>query len=503
MSEPAESEPADSPPDNVVELPTTQIAGPSFFTDLSYSGELCKTAAGRLIHVHGRGWLGWDGKRWRENQKQAERASKKLAAEVLLAAIRSGDDTSAKKAVGRCAEPKIRAALKLAESDLRMAIGADLLDADPHLLNTTGGVVDLRDASLHPHDPALLMTKLAGADYDPQWQSERWEQFLADACGDDAELIGWLQRLAGYAATGHASEETVAFLHGPGATGKTTWTEAIRAALGGYAASVEFASLLGGRNDGSSASPDVARLEGVRAAFASEVNTGQRFNTQRLKSLTGGERIVARRLYREPVEFTPQFTLILAANDRPEIPASDDAAWRRMRAIPFAVVVPEPQRDPSLKAALINDPEERAGVLAWIVQGAVQWYQHGLGTCAAIERATASYKLANDSVATWLATCELTTEASSNASELRASYERWCAEHAAEPVTPQPFRVALESHGLTRKRTERGYVWQGIHAPNAPNAPAPHESRTRAPMGESSDRGAFGASGTGEPQETA
>jgi D5 N terminal like len=264
---------------------------------------------GRLIHVTGRGWLAWDVARWREDQKAAERASKKLAADVILQALEREDKEMHKKALGRSAESKIRATLKLAESDVRLSVEPARLDADPELLNTPSGVVDLREGKLYQHDPDLLMTKLAGAVYDPNACSERWLCFLEEATGGDDELTAWLQRFAGYAATGHATEEVVAFLYGPGATGKTTWGEAVRAARGSYAATAEFASFLAGRSDGSAASPDIARLVGVRAAFASEVNLGQRFNPQRLKSLTGGETITARRLYRDPSSSGPSSRL--------------------------------------------------------------------------------------------------------------------------------------------------------------------------------------------------
>ena len=198
-------EAAEPAPDNVVDLRSPPIL--PYFTDLHYSHLLCNAVAGRLIHVTGRGWLAWDRKRWREDQKQAERAAKQLATEILLSAVKQNDGDATKKATGRCAESKIRASLKLAESDLRLSATPDLLDADLDLLNTTGGVVDLRDGSVRDHDPGLLMTKLAGADYDPDWRSERWQRFLDDACGGDAELIGWLQRFAGYAATGAAQEQ--------------------------------------------------------------------------------------------------------------------------------------------------------------------------------------------------------------------------------------------------------------------------------------------------------
>ena len=79
----------------------------------------------------------------------------------------SGDAKRAAAAARLCGEPRIRGALALAATDLRVSLAADQLDADPHLLNAQNGVVDLRDGRSAAHRPARHMTKLAGADYLP------------------------------------------------------------------------------------------------------------------------------------------------------------------------------------------------------------------------------------------------------------------------------------------------------------------------------------------------
>ncbi len=291
------------------------------------------------------------------------------------------------------------------------------------------------------HDPGLLMTKLAGAEYHDAARSERWERFLECATGGDAELSAYLQRAAGYSATGSTDAEVALFLHGPGASGKTTFVEALRAALGDYAKTADFATFLASRSDGDGPTPAVARLAGARMVCASEVSAGQRFNPARLKSLTGGERIVARHLHRDPFEFVPAFTLWFAANDKPAISAADDAAWRRLRLVPFTNVVPAEQRDPELKRALVNDAAERAAILAWIVNGAIAWHAEGLGTCAAVEQATAGYRSDNDPVGHWLAACcELHPDAQTYGRDLYEGYESTA---VRAPTSPAPRRPSL------------------------------------------------------------
>jgi putative DNA primase/helicase len=316
--------------------------------------------------------------------------------------------------------------------------------------------------------------------YPTDARSERWDSFLARVAAGDVELIAYMQRAAGYAATGSTDEEVALFAHGPGASGKTTMLEALRSALGGYAAVADFATFLAGRSDGDGPTPGVARLAGARMVCSSEVSPGQRFNPARLKALTGDERIVARHLHREPFEFDPAFTLWLAANERPAIPADDDAAWRRLRLLPFVNVIPPAERDPALKRALIHDPDERAAVLAWIVQGAIEWHRDGLGTCSAVEHATASYRGENDPIAEWFTTrCQVLADAQTSGRELRADYEQWSRQSGEEPCNAHDFAHALEGRGLRRKHTKTGTVWTGVRVtPATPVTPVTDRTGT-------------------------
>jgi putative DNA primase/helicase len=468
------------------------------FTDLAAADRLAAANVDRLRHVRGVGWLAWDGRRWAPGEVEAHRAAKANANEWLQEAAGSGDAKQAAAGARLCGEPRIRGALALATSDERLSIKADELDTDLHLLNTHSGIVNLRDGTLSEHDPSLHMTKLAGAAYVPDARSERWDRFLARVAAGDVELIEYMQRAAGFAATGSTDEEVAFFAHGPGASGKTTMLEALRSSLGGYAAVADFATFLAGRSDGDGPTPGVARLAGARMVCSSEVSPGQRFNPARLKALTGGERIVARHLHREPFEFDPAFTLWLAANERPAIPADDDAAWRRLRLLPFVNVIPAHERDPALKRALTSDPDDRAAVLAWIVQGAIAWHREGLVTCLAVEQATAGYRGENDPIVEWFtARCQVLADAQASGRELRTDYETWCRQSGEEACSPHDFAHALEDHGCKRKRTKAGVVWTGVRVyPVQPVQDRTGTSHMRARMEENPQGPTPGTPGT-------
>jgi putative DNA primase/helicase len=473
-------------------------------TDLYAAERLASENAQALRHVPGIGWLAWDGSRWAPGEDEAHRAAKRNARELLADAMDEGDAKAISAAARQCGEPRIRGVLALAATDVRLSVTADQLDADAHLLNVQNGVVDLRDGSLSDHDPALLMTKVAGAAFVADAQSERWQRHIGRATGGDVETAEFLQRAAGYSASGSTDEEVALFAYGAGATGKTTTLEALRAALGEYATVADFSTFLAGRGDGDAATPGVARLAGARLVIASEVNAGQKFNPSRLKALTGGERLVARRLHRDPFEFSPRFTLWLAANERPGIPADDDAAWRRIRLVPFGRIIPTEERDPAHKRALTSDPDELAAVLAWVVAGAVAWHRDRLGTSTAVETAIADYRNACDPIRDWLDTCcQLRTDEQTGARELRHSYENWTRASGEDPCTAAEFAQALTAHGIKRKRLKTGIQWQGITLSSGvagvPGVGVNGKSPIRAHMEEFPERGTPATPATPDP----
>ncbi len=281
-------------------------------------------------------WLTWTGSRW---EREATLRAYDLARLVC------------REAASRCANGKLKARIssastvaaveRLARSDRRHAATSDIWDGDPWLLNTPGGVVDLRSAAISPHDRGLAMTKLAAGS--PAGDCPAWHRFLATVTGGDAELQAYLARVAGYCLTGVTSEHALFFLYGTGANGKSVFVSTIAAILGDYATTAAmdmFMATTGDRHP-----TDMAGLRGARMVSAIETEQGRRWAESKLKALTGGDRITARFMRQDFFEFTPQFKLVVAGNHKPAIRNVDEAMRRRLHLIPFTVTIPPGRRD--------------------------------------------------------------------------------------------------------------------------------------------------------------
>lgn len=426
-----------------------------------------------MRYAGGLGWLVWDGSRWRaDDTGEAERLAKhelELIPAEAQAILRAGVEDADKRAKSRFGwaikslqRPRIEAAMRLAETELGVRVRAADLDAEPLALNVANGIIDLAAGELRPHDRSELHSKLAPAEYRPDARTDRWSEFLKHATAGDDQLERFLQLCAGYSLTGLTSEEAMFLVLGPGATGKTTFTEALKATLGDYAATAAFHTFLAKRDAGPSA--DLARLVGRRFVSSSEVGRDARFNPETIKQITGGDTIPACHKYKDPFEYRPQFKLWLAANHLPAVDHDDDAMWRRLRVVPFDAVVPVERRDPELKRALVNDPDERAAVLAWMVEGCFAWQTNGFPpTPERVKGATAGYRAENDPLGDWLADCcVLDPEARTSRSEIRQSYEQWCTRHHAAPAPARRFGELLRSHGIGEAKVRGERQWTGI-----------------------------------------
>jgi putative DNA primase/helicase len=262
------------------------------------------------------------------------------------------------------------AAFTIAQAHLRVA--SDSWDREPHLLAVQNGVVDLQTVALHPSTPDFRMTRRAGCAYDPAARAPRFERFLCEV-QPDAEVRAYLQRLIGYAATGEAREQKFVSFLGDGGNGKSTFVGAIMDALGDYAMKANPGLLAEQAPD--KPRNDLAALAGARMLSISELPANLRADAALIKSITGSDVINARFLHREFFEFRPCFTPIFDTNHPLNIREDTPAIARRRVTIPWSVTIPAEKSDSSLRERL---SQELPGILAWIVEGARQYYRAGL-----------------------------------------------------------------------------------------------------------------------------
>jgi len=202
-------------------------------------------------------------------------------------------------------------------------------------------------------------------------------------------------------------------------------------------------------------------LKGARFVAAVEAEGGRRLAESLIKQLTGQDTITARFLHQEFFEFEPTFKIWLAANHKPLIRGDDDAIWRRVRLIPFAVVIPPEERDRDLHTKLQG---ELPGILNWAIEGCLKWQQHGLGLPEEVKAATNDYRSEMDTIANFIEECCFQSpQVSSTAKNLYRAYCEWCESYGERTLSQKLFGMKLSERGFERNRGTGGRtIWNGI-----------------------------------------
>ncbi len=280
------------------------------------------------------------------------------------------------------------------------------------------------------------------------WTS-RWLSFIDETTRGDKALAGYLQRLAGYLLTGDVSEHVLVFIHGPGGTGKTVFAEAIKRAMGGYAASAPLDMFMQGRH--AQHTTEIARLDGIRAAFGSEVPKKSTWDLAKVKALTGGDTLAARFMRQDFFEFVPQFKVVLVGNHKPELPSVDSSVTRRLRLVPFVHVPENPDKN-------LIDKINPAEVLYWALNGFTQWKTRGLAAPDTVREASKLYVAEEDTFGQWLEErCERRIGLKASFAELWNDYLRWNEEQKeTEHLKKNEFSRELQNRGHQKIRLTRG-----------------------------------------------
>lgn len=419
---------------------------------------LAAAYTGRLIYVHGIGWHHWDSTRWAEDDSGA---AKRAVLDVLRAALADSlTDKDLRSDVRRCETAAgVAGVLDLAGALDPFAVTVEQLDADPYLVNCANGTLDLRTMQLHPHDPGDLITKVTRAAYHPDAAAPVWEEFLATVLPDD-DVRGYLQRLAGLALLGKVEEHIFPVATGEGANGKGTSYTALLHTFGDYGHAAESDLFMQAKSNPNAASPALMRLRGKRFVVVSETEQNHSLAAALMKNLTGGDPITARPLYGKPVTFDPSHTSLMVTNHLPKVSGDDPAIWRRIRVLPFDVVIPEAARDGKLPDRLKLEAD---GILAWAVRGYQDYEQRGMDAPEAVAVATSRYHHDSDAVAQFIDYCLTGPHFTATTTQLHNAFLDWArAEGIAVDMGRKQFGEALDRRGFP---TGTRRLRQGIGVP--------------------------------------
>ncbi|MFL6587208.1 MAG: phage/plasmid primase, P4 family [Luteimonas sp.] len=475
-------------------MPIDAESAASLFSDYANAQRIVHHLGKWLLFAPGIGWHVWDGSRWRNDPLEARRHAQRLGQFVMqdarsiidkAAKLTNRDEAERERELAEKllrfagqSENVGRTAAAMTASEPLLRCDPDRLDANPWLLGCANGVVDLRTGGLMIAAPEQLITKSTGVAYSDDSGAPMWQAFLRRTFPDTPELVGFLQKLAGYWLTGLTDPPFLSVLYGIGANGKSTLVNAISNAMGDYAAAAPPGLLMA--RYGERHPTELAMLQGRRFVAAAESGEGGRLDEEKVKMLTGSDRISARRMREDFFDFQPTHKLALMTNHKPMVRGMDEGIWRRLVLIPFEQVIPPDERDPNLVDKL---RAESAGILRWMVEGARQFHEDGsrLTLPASVAQATRDYRTESDVLGEFIS--EVCVEGSRDtiaSSALYAAYDSWCRDNGERVMTKTTFGLRLKDKGFASAKDSRGTrTWKGLRLRLAADERAKHRRQAK------------------------
>ncbi len=401
----------------------------------------------KYVDLFGR-WYCYDGVRWQADETllvpdHIRTLVRGCAKEIL--------DTNGKPSLAATigSAKKVSAIERLARADRQHASKTTDWDSDQWLLNTPDGTVDLRTGQLRPHDRRDLITKVTAVG--PGGTCPMWLTFLDRIFNGDRNLIAYIRRMLGYSLTGSIQEHALFFCHGTGGNGKSVLLGTLHKILADYSVVAPMSTFAATQHERHPT--ELAMLRGARLVTAQETEDGQQWAEAKIKALTGGDPVDARFMRQDFFTFVPTFKLVIAGNHKPSLRNVDEAIRRRLNLIPFNVTIPANERDLQLADKL---KEEWPGILAWVIEGCLEWRRIGLAPPDAVVEATENYLIEEDAIGRFIAErCELHPSFEQERLALYAEWKKFAEASGEQMITEKAFSQKLANHGFKKGHHSR------------------------------------------------
>lgn len=453
-------------------------------TELGNAETLIEEYGNNLRYCESKGgWLTWTGTCWLPDRTDVVPQNLQTIVRGLHTAASNASDVDTADRIRKWAYKSEThrvqtASIALARTLEGVKVSPELFDSQVWQFPAQNGVIDLQTGDLLPHNRDQYFTHLSTVSYHAGAKAPRWRKAL-EKWLPDPEVRTFIQRAMGYTLTGTTGEQVFFFLHGAGSNGKSTFILTMQGLLGAFCRRIatEAVTLQKTGSPGTLRDQAAARLIGARMGVVSEVERNARFAEGWLKDLTGGGVVATKILYENPSETLPTAKLWIDANHEPRaMPgavdseyADTDSFWRRLREIPFNVPVPVRERVLDFHRILLR--EEGPGILAWAVEGCLDWQKNGLPVPNEITEATDAYRRKEDTlrpfIEEWLVPDEKVKVTHKDTYE---AYKLWASNNGESRVARRILREWLIERGFrTVHDAQRGDCWKGYRLSRIPD----------------------------------
>lgn len=375
----------------------------SALTDVWNSERFAESYGENIRWCPNLGWFTWNGSHWTRHGKDDPALlvmAKQFVKRLGVQAEATSDKRLKAHAIRSESKARLEAMIELSKSEKGITITAEHLDRNSLLVNCANGTINLATSEIYLPRREDYITKYIDVNYNPDAKAPAWEKFLSEIFQNDTDLVKYVQRAVGYCLTGLTTEQKFFICYGNGRNGKSTLLKHVMHVLGSaYSTGTPAETMLESTGNTLHA---IASLKGMRLVVLNEFDEGKTLSSAQVKTLTGGEPVVARHLYHEQFVYVPTYKFFMTTNHKPRIKDTSLGIWRRLVLLPFDYTVAPESIDPGLDDKLAAEYE---GILAWSVQGYHKWAETGLGALDRLTREALCYQGQSDLIGQFLEEC--------------------------------------------------------------------------------------------------
>lgn len=318
------------------------------------------------------------------------------------------------------------------------------LDSKVALIGFENGVYDLETMEFRegrPEDYISFTTGINYLTYDHEHPiAKEVNEFLSKVLTKTHVREYVLLLLASFL-NGGVKEERFHIWTGSGSNGKSKTIDLFEQAFGDYCCKLPITLLTQKRAASNAATSELARTKGKRFACLQEPSEDEKLNVGLMKELTGGDKIQARLIYKEPIEFKPQFKMILTCNTLPNVPSDDGGTWRRIRVVEFLSKFcenPDPNKENEFQADF-ELSEKFANWKEYFMSLLIEYYkkylESGIIEPEEVLQCTKEYQKNNDTFLEFIEQeCERYEEDFLSYNDIFNSFKMWCKDNNVQMI---------------------------------------------------------------------
>lgn len=345
---------------------------------------------------------------------------------------------------------------------------------NPYIYAFKNGVYDLKNKIFRLPTPDEYVCCTCNYKYEPAKQKyiDILDKLFNEIFIDPVERK-YVMMILSTALLGTNIFEIFLFFIGTGSNGKGIVTQLLDAVLGNYFGTldIDFFNSKDFVKSGS-ANSALASCKNSRWVNVSEVGADVKLKDNRLKQLSGRDKIQARNLYGNAFVYTAKFKLCFQTNEKPIIDGADEAIRRRLRYITFRTkftdnptLENERKIDRDLKdRIMINDRYKHAFFAILLKYYYILTDVENMNPVVpqSFQADVDNYLVENDPVSSFIKDCLRKTDNHSDiiqSSDLFNEFKSYCNDRF---IKISAFKTILEKNGLVSVRERKGSIYHNL-----------------------------------------